>query len=447
MFESLQEKLNEIFKNLKRHGKLSEDDVNKVLREVRMALISADVNLKVVKKFTTDVKEKAVGEAVWESLTPAQQVIKMVRDELVELMGAVNQKIEMAETPPTIIMMVGLHGSGKTTTTGKLATFFRKNGHRPLMVATDIYRPAAIKQLEVLGASIDIPVFQLGDKTSPVNICKGALKHAQAENLDVIIIDTAGRLHIDEKLMEELKEIKANINPNEVLLVVDSMIGQDAVTMADSFNKTVGIDGIVLTKLDGDARGGAALSVRHVTGKPIKFVGMGEKLAALEPFYPDRMASRILGMGDVLSLIEKAEMTFDQDKAMELEKKIRTQDFSLDDFLQQMEQVQNMGPLEDLMGMMPGFAGNPALKNIQVDSKQLGRIKAIIQSMTMNERNEPKLLNASRRKRIAKGAGCEVADINRLMKQFQMVKKMMKQISGMSSGKHHGPMKIPFMGG
>ena len=446
MFESLQEKLNEIFKNLKRHGKLSEDDVNKVLREVRMALISADVNLKVVKKFTTDVKEKAIGEAVWESLTPAQQVIKMVRDELVELMGAVNQKIEMAETPPTIIMMVGLHGSGKTTTTGKLATFFRKNGHRPLMVATDIYRPAAIKQLEVLGASIDIPVFQMGDKISPVNICKGALKHAQNENLDVIIIDTAGRLHIDEKLMEELKEIKSNIKPNEVLLVVDSMIGQDAVTMADSFNKTVGIDGIVLTKLDGDARGGAALSVRHVTGKPIKFVGMGEKLTALEPFHPDRMASRILGMGDVLSLIEKAEMTFDQDKAMELEKKIRTQDFSLDDFLQQMEQVQKMGSLEDLMGMMPGLAGNPAMKNIQVDNKQLGRIKAIIQSMTMNERNDPKLLNASRRKRIAKGSGCEVADINRLMKQFKMVKKMMKQLSGMAGNKHHGPMKIPFMG-
>ena len=446
MFESLQGKLNEIFKNLKRHGKLSEDDVNKVLREVRMALIAADVNLKVVKKFTKDVKAKAIGEEVWESLTPAQQVIKIVRDELVELMGAVNQKIELAVTPPTIIMMVGLHGSGKTTSTGKLATYFRQKGHRPLMVATDIYRPAAIKQLEVLGKQIDIPVFQLGDKTSPVNICRGALKYAKEENLDIILIDTAGRLHIDEKLMEELQEVKSNIQPNEVLLVVDSMIGQDAVTMADSFNKTVGIDGIVLTKLDGDARGGAALSVRHVTGKPIKFVGIGEKLSALEPFHPDRMASRILGMGDVLSLIEKAEMTFDQDQAKELEKKIRTQDFSLDDFLVQMDQVQKMGPLEDLMGMMPGFAGNPAMKNIQVDQSQMNRIKAIIQSMTGEERANPKILNASRRKRIAKGSGSEVADINRLMKQFKMVKKMMKQVADMGKGKHHGVMKMPFMG-
>ncbi|MCE1247708.1 MAG: signal recognition particle protein [Firmicutes bacterium] len=445
MFESLQEKLQNIFTNLKRRGKLSEEDVNAALREVRMALIAADVNLKVVKKFTNDVKEKAIGEAVWDSLTPAQQVIKLVRDELVELMGATNQKINIADSPPTVIMMVGLHGAGKTTSTGKLATYFRSQGHHPLMVATDIYRPAAIRQLEVLGEQINIPVFQMGDKTSPVNIAKGAMKHAQKEGLDIILIDTAGRLHIDEQLMDELKAVKSEVKPHEVLLVVDSMIGQDAVTMADSFNKAVGVDGIILTKLDGDARGGAALSVRAVTGKPIKFVGVGEKLAALEPFHPDRMVSRILGMGDVLTLIERAEQSFDQEKAIELEKKIRSQDFTLEDFLEQMEQVKKMGSLQDIMGMMPGMAGNPQLKNLEFDEKQIARIKAIILSMTHEERVNPKVLNASRRKRIAKGSGMEVADINRLMKQFDMVKKMMKSITDLEKGKHRGIAKMPFM--
>lgn len=446
MFESLQERLQAIFQKLKRRGKLSKEDVNQVLREVRIALIAADVNLKVVKQFTKKVKEKAIGEEIWHSLTPAQQVIKIVKDELVDLMGSVNQKVNMAETPPTIVLMVGLHGSGKTTSTGKLAMHFRSQGHHPLMVATDIYRPAAIKQLEVLGKQIDIPVFQLGDRVSPVNICRGALKHAQDNARDIILIDTAGRLHIDEELMDELKEIKTEIHPSEILLVVDSMIGQDAVTMAKSFNESIGIDGIVLTKLDGDARGGAALSVRAVTGKPIKFVGVGEKLSALELFHPDRMASRILGMGDMLSLIEKAEMTIDKEKAMELEKKIRTQDFTLEDFLEQMEQVQKMGPLEDLMGMMPGVAQSPALKNMQVDEKQIGRIKAVIQSMTPEERNNPKILNAKRRKRIARGSGSNVSDVNRLIKQFHMVRKMMKQITGMEKGKHRGKLKIPFMG-
>lgn len=446
MFESLTEKLNSIFQKLKRRGKLSEEDVNLALREVRMALIAADVNLKVVKQFTKAVKAKAIGEAIWESLTPAQQVIKIVKDELVDLMGAVNQKIDLSDSPPTIIMMVGLHGSGKTTSSGKLAVHFRSQGHRPLLVATDIYRPAAIKQLEVLGGQIDIPVFQLGDKTTPVNICRGALNYAQKENRDIIIIDTAGRLHIDEQLMKELEEVKREIKPNEVLLVVDSMIGQDAVTMAESFNNTVGVDGIVLTKLDGDARGGAALSVKAVTGKPIKFVGMGEKLSALEPFYPDRMASRILGMGDMLSLIEKAEGAFDQEQAKELERKIRTQDFTLEDFLGQMEQISKMGSLQDLMGMMPGMGQNPAMKNLEIDETQIGRVKAVIQSMTHDERVDPRILNASRRKRIAAGSGNTVADVNRLVKQFNMVKKMMKQFSGMEKGKHRGMMKIPFMG-
>lgn len=446
MFESLSDKLNSIFQNLKRRGKLSEQDITAALREVRMAMISADVNLKVVKQFVNRVKEKAMGEAVWESLTPAQQVIKIVKDELVDLMGSVNQKITMADSPPTIIMMVGLHGSGKTTTSGKLAVHFRSQGYRPLLAATDIYRPAAIKQLEVLGKQIDIPVFQLGDKTTPVNICRGAVNYASKENRDIIIIDTAGRLHIDEMLMKELQDVKEHIKPHEVLLVVDSMIGQDAVTMADSFNKSVGIDGIVLTKLDGDARGGAALSVKEVTGKPIKFVGMGEKLTALEPFHPDRMASRILGMGDVLSLIEKAEQSMDQEQAQELERKIRSQELGLDDFLDQMEQIQKMGPLEDLIGMMPGVGQNPAMKNLQLDEKQMGRVKAIIQSMTKDERSNPKILNASRRKRIASGAGCQVADINRLIKQFDMVKKMMKQLTGMDKGRMKGKMKLPFMG-
>lgn len=446
MFENLQERLKTIFQNLKRRGKLSEEDVTLALREVRMALLEADVNLKVVKDFIKSVKEKAIGEEVLKSLTPAQQVIKIVRDELTELMGATQESVKMSQEPPTVIMMIGLHGSGKTTSSGKLAGYFKSQGHRPLLAATDVYRPAAIKQLEVLGQQLDIPVFQLGDKTSPVNIAKGAVKQAADSGNDLVIIDTAGRLHIDEELMDELKHIKEAVKPQEVLLVVDSMVGQDAFKMADTYNQEVGIDGIILTKLDGDSRGGAALSARAVTGRPIKFVGVGEKLSALEPFHPDRMVSRILGMGDVLSLIEKAEFAMDEEKALELERKIRTADFDLDDFLEQMDQVQKMGPLEDILGMIPGMGQNPALKNIQVDEKQMGRIKAIIQSMTPRERQDPRLLNAGRRKRIALGSGSEVADVNRLMKQFEMVKKMMKQMSDIGKAGRGGkmPFKMPF---
>jgi signal recognition particle subunit SRP54 len=445
MFDNLQERLSSIFQNLKRRGKLTEDDVNAALREVRLAMLEADVNLKVVKDFIKQVKEKAVGEEVLKSLTPAQHVIKIVKDEIVELMGSTNQKVKMSNSPPTIIMMIGLHGSGKTTSSGKLANYFKGQGHQPLLVATDIYRPAAIHQLEVLGKQLNIPVFQLGDKTNPVNIAKAAVNFAKDNLKDIIIIDTAGRLHIDEELMGELKNIKEAVTPDEVLLVVDSMVGQDAFRMADTYNKEVGIDGIIMTKLDGDSRGGAALSAKAVTGKPIKFVGVGEKLTALEPFYPDRIASRILGMGDVLSLIEKAEGAIDEEKAAELEKKIRSADFTLEDFLEQMDQVQKMGPLEDIIGMIPGMGQHPGLKNMQLDHKQLARVKAIIHSMTPEERNNPKVLNASRRKRIAKGSGTEVSDINRLMKQFDMLRDMMKQFSDMGKGKRGKmPFKIPF---
>lgn len=445
MFENLQQRLGEIFQKLKRRGKLSEEDVKLAMREVRMALLEADVNLKVVKDFVKRVREKAVGKDVLESLTPAQQVIKIVRDELVELMGSERSDINKADQPPTTIMMIGLHGSGKTTTSGKLANHFLRNNHKPLLAATDIYRPAAIKQLQVLGKQIGVPVYQLGDKTSPVNIAKGAVKKASDEGNDVVIIDTAGRLHIDEELMDELKDIKNAVKPDEVLLVVDAMVGQDALKMADTYNKEVGISGIILTKLDGDSRGGAALSARSVTGKPIKFAGVGEKLSALEPFHPDRMVSRILGMGDVLSLIEKAEGAIDKDKVAELERKIRTQDFTLEDFLDQMESVQKMGPLEDIVGMIPGMAQNPALKNINLDGKEMAQVKAIIHSMTPDERRNPKLLNASRRKRISNGSGTSVSDVNRLMKQFKMVKKMMKQMTDMTrGGKVKGGFKLPF---
>lgn len=441
MFDNLQERLRGIFQNLRRRGKLSEDDVVKALREVRMALLEADVSLKVARRFIKDVKKKAVGEEVLGSLTPAQQVIKIVKDELIELMGSEVSSIKLADTPPTIIMMVGLHGSGKTTSAGKLANHFKKQGHHPLLVATDVYRPAAIKQLQVLGDQLDVPVFQMGEKTSPVNIARAAVENARKHARDVIIIDTAGRLHIDEELMDELQNIRDAVEPDEILLVVDAMVGQDAFQMADAYNKQVGIDGIVLTKLDGDSRGGAALSAKAVTGKPIKFAGVGEKLDAFETFHPDRMASRILGMGDVLSLIEKAETAIDQEKVMELEQKIRRAEFTLDDFLEQMEQVQQMGPMEDILGMIPGLGQSPALKNMPIDEKQIGRVKAIIQSMTRKERANPKLLNASRRKRIARGAGVSVSDVNRLIKQFNMVKKMMKQFSGMAKG---GRAKVPF---
>ncbi|NLY43800.1 MAG: signal recognition particle protein [Clostridiaceae bacterium] len=427
-FESLASKLQETFKKLKGRGKLTEKDVKEAMREVKLALLEADVNFKVVKDFVKKVSERAVGSEVLESLTPAQQVIKIVKDELTSLMGSSQSKIVFSPKPPTVIMLVGLQGAGKTTTCGKLAATLRKQGKRPLLVAGDIYRAAAIKQLQVVGAQLDIPVFTMGDNTSPVDIARAAIRHANSNGNDLVIIDTAGRLHINEELMQELQDIKEAVKPTEILLVVDAMTGQDAVNVAESFNSKLDIDGVILTKFDGDTRGGAALSVRAVTGKPIKFIGMGEKLSDLEPFYPDRIASRILGMGDVLSLIDKAQEAFDQKKALELEKKIRAQQFTFDDFLVQLEQMKNMGPLEQVLGMIPGV--NPKmLKEVEIDDKHLAHIEAIIKSMTKEERENPSIINSSRKKRIAMGSGTRVQDVNNLLKQFEQMQKMMKQLS------------------
>lgn len=438
MLDTISERLGNIFRSLRSRGKLTEQDVLEALREVQRALLEADVNLKVVKQFVARVKEKAVGEAVWKSLSPGQLVIKFVRDELVEMMGGANQKLNLAPKPPTVIMMVGLHGQGKTTSTGKLALMLKKQGHRPLLVACDIYRPAAITQLEVLGRQIDVAVHAEPDNADPVSICRNAMEAAKANRHDVIFIDTAGRLHIDESLMDELHRMREEVKPHETLLVVDAMTGQDAVNVAARFNEQIGIDGVVLTKFDGDARGGAALSVKGVTGRPIKFIGTGEKLEALEPFHPDRLVGRVLGMGDVLTMIEKAEATISQEQAEELERKIREQQFDLQDFLNQLENVRKMGPLEELIRMIPGLGGNPALKNLQVDEKQFGRITAIIRSMTLKERRDPSILNASRRKRIALGSGTQVSDVNQVIKQYDMMKEMMKRL---------GSMGIPGMGG
>ncbi len=446
-FEGLSEKLQGIFKNLRGKGKLTEKDVNEAMREIRMALLEADVNYKVVKDFVNRVKERAVGVEVLESLTPGQQVIKVVHDEMTQLMGGTQSKINLASKPPTIVMMVGLQGSGKTTSSGKLARLFKKQGRRPLLVACDIYRPAAIKQLQVLGEQLEIPVFSMGDKQNPVDIAKAARAYAENQGHDLMIVDTAGRLHIDEALMSELENIKANIRPHEILLVVDAMTGQDAVNVAETFNARLGLDGVILTKLDGDTRGGAALSVKAVTGKPIKFVGMGEKLDALEPFYPDRMASRILGMGDVLTLIEKAQANFDAKKAEELERKLRKAEFTLEDFLDQIQQMKSMGPLSELMGMLPGMGQMKALKGMEISEKDVKHTEAIIRSMTKEERRHPEIINGSRRKRIALGSGTSVQEVNKLLKQFDQAQKMMKQIAQMQhaakSGKKGG-FKLPF---
>lgn len=443
-FESLGEKLQGIFKKIKSKGKISEKDLKDALREVRMALLEADVNYKVVKDFVNKINEQAVGKEVLESLTPGQQIIKIVNDELTQLMGGTQSKLNIASKPPTIIMMVGLQGSGKTTTTGKLARLLKKQGRRPLLVACDIYRPAAIKQLQVLGEQVEVPVFSLGDKAKPVDIAKGAINHGTLHGNDIILIDTAGRLHIDEALMDELSEIKEKINPTEILLVVDSMTGQDAVNVAEKFNELLDITGVVLTKLDGDTRGGAALSVKAVTGKPIKFAGMGEKLDALEPFHPERMASRILGMGDVLTLIEKAQETFDAKKAKEMQEKLKKAEFTLEDFLSQMEQMKSMGPLDQMVDMIPGM-NKAKLKGMEFDEKEFVKAQAIIQSMTKEERKNPNIINGSRRKRIARGSGTSVVDVNRLIKQFEQAQKMMKQLSGMVTGKgKKGKIKFPF---
>lgn len=441
-FEGLSSKLQEIFKNLRSKGKLDEKDIKLAMREVKLALLEADVNFKIVKDFINKVSEKAVGQEVLESLTPGQQVIKIVNDELVNLMGSTQSKLTFSSKPPTIYMMVGLQGAGKTTTTGKLAGQLRKEGKKPLLVACDIYRPAAIKQLEVVGKTYNIPVFSMGDKVNPVDIAKASIAKANEDKNDVVIIDTAGRLHIDDTLMDELKNIKEAVKPQEILLLVDAMTGQDAITVAQTFNEKLGIDGIILTKLDGDARGGAALSVRAITSKPIKYIAVGEKMEDLEPFYPDRMASRILGMGDVLSLIEKAQLSIDEKKALELERKMRSQEFTLDDFLDQMSQVKKMGSIKDLIGMIPGMS-QINLSEVEIEDKAMEHIEAIIQSMTKAERQNPSILNGSRKKRISLGCGRNIQEINRLLKQFEEMKKMMKQVTDMTKGKK-GKFKIPF---
>jgi signal recognition particle subunit SRP54 len=446
VFEGLADKLQQTFKKLRGRGKLSESDVNDALREVRMALLEADVNFKVVKDFVAKVKERAVGHEVLDSLTPAQQVIKIVNDELTNLMGGTQSRIAISPKPPTVIMLVGLQGAGKTTTAGKLALLLKKKNKRPLLVAADVYRPAAIKQLEVLGEKLEIPVFTMDDKEKPVAIAKKAIEHAVAYANDIVIIDTAGRLHINAELMDELKAVKQAVRPHEILLVVDAMTGQDAVTVAESFNNDLGLDGVILTKLDGDARGGAALSVKAVTGCPIKFAGMGEKLEALEPFHPDRMASRILGMGDVLSLIEKAEQAIDFDKAQALEKKLRKEEFTLDDFLDQLQQVRKLGSIEQILGMIPGMGGlAKKLQGAEFDEKQLKHVEAIIRSMTKKERRDPNIINGSRRKRIAAGSGTRVQDVNRLLKQFADARKMMKQFQQHQKSGKKGGFKLPFM--
>ncbi len=426
-FEGLAEKLQQAFRKLSSHGKLTESDVKTAMRDVRMALLEADVNYKVVKDFIAKVTERAVGSDILDSLTPSQQVIKIVNEELTELMGGQNARLTYSPTVPTIYMLCGLQGAGKTTMAGKLALMLKKQGKRPLLVACDIYRPAAIKQLQVVGEKVDVPVFERGQE-NVIETAKLAIEHARKFGFDPVILDTAGRLHIDENLMGELRDVKSAVKPTEILLVVDSMTGQDAVNVADTFNKNLGIDGVILTKLDGDTRGGAAISVKAVTGKPIKFSGTGEKLTDLEPFHPDRMASRILGMGDVLSLIEKAQDTFDEKNAAELERKMRTQTFDLNDYLKQMQQMKKMGSFEDILKMIPGI-GNK-LAEIKIDEKKMGRIQAIIQSMTMEERRNPDILGASRKRRIAAGSGTTVQEINLLLKQFDQSRQLMKQMMG-----------------
>ncbi len=450
-FEGLTDKLSAAFKRLRSKGRLTESDIKEAMREIRMALLEADVNFKVAKDFIKRVSERAVGTDVLEGLNPAQQVIKIVNEELTALMGGTNSKITMASKPPTVVMFVGLQGAGKTTNIAKLAGMLAKTqSKRPLLVACDVYRPAAIQQLEVVGSQLNIPVYKQNSK-DPVAIAKAAISHAKDHGNDIVFLDTAGRLHVDEELMNELKEIKSNVLPHEIMLVVDAMTGQDAVNAASAFDEALGIDSIFMTKLDGNARGGAALSVRAVTGKPIKFIGVGEKLENIEHFHPERMASRILGMGDVLSLIEKAQTAFDEKKAVELEKKIRQNSFTLTDFYDQMKQMRNMGPISDLLGMIPGV-NKQALAGASIDESALNRIEAIIQSMTPYERDNPSVLGNSRKRRIAAGSGVKVEDVNRLLKQFEMSCKMMKQMTsgnmkmpkGNRKSRRGGGMRFPF---
>lgn len=445
IFEGLADKLQQTFRKLRGRGRLTEADVAEAMREVRMALLEADVNYKVVKDFVAKVKERAIGQDVLESLTPAQHVIKIVNEELTALMGGTQSRITVANNPPTVIMLVGLQGAGKTTTAGKLANLLLKQNRRPLLVAADVYRPAAIKQLQVLGEKLDIPVYSDEESKNPVQISREAVHTAIMKGRDVVIVDTAGRLHINEELMAELQNIKQSIRPHEILLVVDAMTGQDAVTVAEHFDNQLGVDGIILTKLDGDARGGAALSIKAVTGKPIKFAGMGEKLDALEPFHPDRLASRILGMGDVLSLIEKAEQSLDLEKAQAMEKKMLREEFTFEEFLEQLRQVRKLGPLDQLLGMLPGMGNLKKMPGLEVNDKEMKRVEAIILSMTKKERRNPQIIDGSRRRRIAKGSGTQVQDVNRLLKQFVEVKKMMKQLQSMQKSGKKGKFKLPFM--
>ena len=445
-FESLSEKLNAAFKKLRGKGRLTAADVKEAMREVRMALLEADVSYKAVKEFTKTVTERASGADVLEALSPAQMVIKIVNEELTALMGGENQKLNIGSKSPSVVMLVGLQGAGKTTNGAKLAAYMRKQGKRPLLAACDIYRPAAVKQLETVGAQLDIPVFQMG-QTSPVDIAKAAIEHAKSHGNDLVFLDTAGRLHIDEALMNELKDIKAAVEPSEIMLVVDAMTGQDAVNAATAFDEALGVTGVMLTKLDGDARGGAALSIRYATGKPIKFIGVGEKLDMIEPFHPDRMASRILGMGDVLTLIEKAEASFDEKKALEAAEKLKANRFTLNDYLDQMAQLKNMGDLGDIAAMIPGVDAK-ALKGAKLDDKAMARQEAIILSMTPKERENPTILNSSRKKRIAAGCGQDVVDVNRLIKQYESIQQMMKQLSGKNMKKLQKKMgRMGGMGG
>ena len=442
-FEGLTSKLQDAFKKLKGKGKLTEKDVKEAMREVKLALLEADVNFKVVKSFIKKVNERAVGAEVMESLTPGQHVVKIVNEELVELMGKEESKLNISSKPPTVIMLVGLQGAGKTTMAGKLALHLKKHNKKPLLVAGDVYRPAAIKQLQVLGNGIEIPVFSLGDKVSPVDIAKAGIENAIKLGRDYVIIDTAVRIHIDEVIMEELKSVKEVANPNEILLVVDAMTGQDAVNVAEHFNDSLDITGVVLTKLDGDTRGGAAISVKAVTGKPIKFAGVGEKLSDFEVFHPDRMASRILGMGDVLSLIEKAQEAIDEKKALELHEKMMSKQFTLEDFLDQLRQVKKLGSIKDIMGMVPGI-DTGKLKDANIDEGELGKVEAIISSMTTKERQQPSIINASRKRRIAKGSGTSTQQVNKVLNQFEQSKKLMKQFGDMQKSMKKGKFKFPF---
>lgn len=440
MFDNLSERLQSAFKTIRGHGKLSEQNIKVALKDVRMALLEADVNFRVVKDFTERVRKRAIGREVLKSLTPGQQLIKVVNEELTELMGKENEALSFADPPPTVLMLVGLQGSGKTTTAAKLANMLRKESHKPMMVAADVYRPAAITQLQVLGEQLTIEVYADSQERDPRKICQQALKKASSEGFDVVLVDTAGRLHIDQELMQELRDLKALMSPQEVLFVADAMTGQDAVTVADQFNKDLDVTGVVLTKLDGDARGGAALSIKTVTNRPIKFVGVGEKLDQLEAFHPERMASRILGMGDVLSLIEKVEKSIDEEKAKELEKKILEQTFSLEDFREQLRQFRDMGPLDQLLEMFPGM-NKKALKNLQVDEKEFVKMEAIINSMTPRERIHHKVINSKRKQRIARGSGTDIRDVNKLLKQFEQARKMMKKLTGGMGKKQRGMSK------